>query len=58
MKRYWAFAGEFYYPCGGGDDFRESFDTLEKAKQSVLEWDTEWTWWHIVDRETGKKVQL
>ena len=31
MKRYALFAYDCYYPCGGMNDFKASFDTLEKA---------------------------
>lgn len=29
MKQYLFFSGYNYYPCGGWDDFKESFDTIE-----------------------------
>jgi hypothetical protein len=40
MKRFAVFAGHVYYPCGGIEDFRKSFDTLDEAiefEKSLLE---------------------
>lgn len=31
MKRFLLFAFRDYYPIGGWDDFKESYDTLEEA---------------------------
>jgi hypothetical protein len=57
MKRYALFLGEFYYPSGGWDDFKNSFDTLDEAIKAALKEDTARApknWWHIVDLFTGK----
>jgi hypothetical protein len=35
MKPYLLFCGDDYYPLGGWDDFRGSFDTLDEAKAAV-----------------------
>jgi hypothetical protein len=46
MKPFWLFAGDYYYPSGGMDDFKDSFDTLEAAKAAapcgVLTWAHVW----------------
>lgn len=31
------FAGNYYYPSGGWDDLRDTYNTLEEAKQSVID---------------------
>lgn len=31
MKRYLVFSFDQYYPCGGWNDFKGSFDTYEEA---------------------------
>ena len=36
MKRYLVFYGEIYYPKGGMNDFIGDSDTLEAAKECVL----------------------
>jgi hypothetical protein len=46
MKPYLVFAGDVYYPLGGFDDFKGSFDTLEEAQAAIPEDD--FTWGHIV----------
>lgn len=46
MKRYLAFAFDSYYPSGGLDDVRDSFDTLEEAiaccKKNYSDWRFVW----------------
>lgn len=32
MKRYLVFAFDHYYPCGGWNDFVESFDTMAEVE--------------------------
>ena len=32
MKPYLVFAGSMYYPLGGWEDFRDSFDTYKEAE--------------------------
>ncbi len=36
MKRYLAFYGMNYYPCGGMDDFIGDFDSLEACKNAII----------------------
>lgn len=31
IKRYVIFAYDDFYPCGGFEDFKSSFDTIEEA---------------------------
>lgn len=54
MKRYLLFAGSHYYPSGGWDDFKDSFDTIETALSVAVNYELDW--YHIVDTTTGKKV--
>lgn len=55
MSNYLLFAGGFYYPSGGWDDFRGSYSTPEEAKE-VAESLTYIDWWHVVDSETEEIV--
>lgn len=64
MKRFLLFAGDTYYPSGGWQDFKKSFDTVLEAvktaagntKDTDLKGGT-WDWWQVVDLETGKMVE-
>lgn len=52
MKRFILFAGYTYYPCGGADDMRGSFDTLLEATTQAAT--THCDWWHVLDTQTGE----
>jgi hypothetical protein len=64
MKRFLLFAGDTYYPGGGWQDFKKSFDTVLEAvkaaagntKDTDLK-DNFWDWWQVVDLQTGKMVE-
>lgn len=72
MKRFVLFGGWNYYPAGGADDHRGSFDTLEEAKACAKEWvdgmvkdyasksARSWArpdiWWHIWDQVEDEQV--
>lgn len=60
MKRYLAFAGANYYPCGGMNDFIGSFDILEEAINKINEYDDNWgnlfDCGHVLDYESEKIV--
>jgi hypothetical protein len=47
-QRFWLFAGDFYYPLGGMDDFVEDFHTLEEAMVIGKQHD----WAHVLDTQT------
>ncbi len=57
MKRYMLFAGSQYYPSGGWDDFKDSFDTCEEALVAARLQETGYKgktkpvydWFHVVD---------
>ncbi len=49
MKRYLLFAGEQYYPLGGWDDLKGSFDTVEAAIAFPIYCD----WKQVVDGISG-----
>ena len=62
IKKYLLFAGHSYYPEGGFNDFRKSFDSVEYAKKwfglnhkkiSISYIDH---WGHVVDRDNLKIV--
>lgn len=56
LKRFLLFQGKDRYPCGGFDDFEQSFDTAEKAHAHLLTIKPDGldNWAHIVDLELGK----
>lgn len=56
MKRYAAFKGECYYPCGGWDDYHRSFETLAEAEAWADGMKGNSDWWHVVDLEEGKII--
>ena len=45
MKPYLLFCGDTYYPLGGWEDFKGSFDTLEDARAAMPI--HEYSWAHI-----------
>lgn len=53
MTSYFLFAGDRYYPNGGWEDYRGSFETenaaLESAKEHFRKEFTFEGWWSIVD---------
>ena len=62
MKKYLLFAGHRYYPDGGFDDFRGSFNSIDEAKEwfgsnydkishSYID-----HWCQVVDRDTFEIV--
>lgn len=59
MKRFLLFAGARYYPGGGWEDFKGSFDSHKEAEQYSLslELSEEYYgyWAHWVDIETSEK---
>ncbi len=60
MKRYLLFAGDMYYPCGGWEDFKDDFDTVEEAREGVRSlrrnpWGGP-DWWDIIDTKAMKRV--
>lgn len=48
MKPYLLFAGEDYYPSGGMEDFRGTFNTIAEA----VEWGQQYGWWQVVIHES------
>jgi len=58
FKRFVLFAGDTYYPCGGWDDFKDSFSTMVEAVEAARAWiDSGGSWAHVVDLETGERVK-
>lgn len=55
MKKYLLFAGDTYYARGGWLDLKLSSDTIENAKAGYEA--DEWSWGHIVDRDTGQLLE-
>jgi len=58
-KRYWLFGGGNYYPCGGMEDFIESFDELNDAIYYMNGWlKKDYSCWcHIYDIEENSIVE-
>lgn len=62
MKRFLLFYGDVYYPNGGMDDFKGSYDTLEEAmkeKDSNYNYKVNYKvhgWVHIWDTEINDFV--
>lgn len=54
LKRYLVFTGSNYYPVGGWDDFKGSFDNQEEAIAFAI--NRKDSWWQVVDLETGKVI--
>lgn len=57
MKRYLAFGGCCYYPCGGWDDFKGDSDFLAEAFEIAKKDDEKYGWWQVIDRDTMKEVE-
>lgn len=53
MKRYLLFAGNYFYPLGGWNDFVGDYDTIEEALQYAVK-----EWWHIVDSHTKSIIKM
>ncbi len=49
MKKYHAFAGSRQFPSGGLDDYIDSFETIEEAKERIRQFlkelDEPYTYW-------------
>lgn len=61
MKRFILFAFEHYYPAGGLNDARGSYDTVEEATKVFDKGDEDgytWDGGHIFDTKTGKRIDL
>jgi len=56
VKRFLLFGGDAHCAEGGWNDFVDSFDSQEKAIASLR--DGKLDWWHVVDTQTGEKVDL
>jgi hypothetical protein len=54
-KRYLLFAGDYYYPCGGWEDFFKSYTSIEDATNDKGH--INFNWVHIVDSQSGKIVK-
>jgi hypothetical protein len=71
MHRFLVFGGDYYYPCGGWEDFQDSFDSFEEAQnlaRKLIEGEEVNThgyiyyssiceWAHIVDAATSMKLE-
>lgn len=52
-KRYIAFAGSDYYPCGGWNDLIGFFDTIDQAKEAMRGGHN---WRQIIDTNTMEEI--
>lgn len=57
-KRYLLFGFDCYYPCGGMDDFIDSFDTLEEIEQWYIQHPNHSDGYNIFDRVESKIIDL
>lgn len=55
MKRYWAFAGPYYYPGGGMEDFVNDFDSFEEARSAAR---GSFDWGHVFDSSARSLIQV
>ena len=55
MKRYLLFAFDDYYPTGGWNDFRGSFDTAIEAFVDGANWPYENK--QVIDSATGREIE-
>lgn len=66
MKRYWLFGGIQYYPSGGFEDFKKSYDTLDRALNEARHLEFNYidypnqsdylAWFQVFDSETREIV--
>lgn len=60
MERYALFAGSFYYPSGGWNDFKGTYHTVQEAVDYIEAYansDEEYDWYHVIDLATGKDAK-
>ncbi len=58
LKRYLLFAYQDYYPSGGWDDFKDSFDILEAANKVKAAYESDgYPNVTVVDSFTGKYAE-
>ena len=59
VKRYYLFAGDNYYPLGGGSDFIKSYEQLEDAVAfgERIKEKGSMDWWHVFDSQTEEIVR-
>ncbi len=56
-KQFWVFAGDNFYPEGGMDDFKDSFDSYELARGFCVGYAARGgasCWSHVYDSVTGE----
>jgi len=56
MKPVLLFAGSHYYPSGGWGDFKGSFETTHAALVFLATESCDW--FHMIDRDTGKELEV
>lgn len=57
MERYLLFAGDWYYPGGGMEDFVCSDDNLENIRTKIPNRNPSYFWWHIYDAKHGEIIE-
>lgn len=57
MKRYLLFSGDECYPMGGMNDFKGSFDSIEKFEYYLIQLDYKPDWYHLFDIVTESIVR-
>lgn len=57
IKTYLVFQFDHYYPCGGWNDFRDSFENWSKAREFADTLKGDNCTVQIVDRDTGEVIE-
>jgi hypothetical protein len=52
MKTYFIFAGLSYYPAGGWKDFKGQVNSLDEAKDKIIEELRDQDWYQVVEYTT------
>ena len=55
--RYWVFGFDGYYPSGGMNDYRFSFNTIEEFEMEIAEIGTKYQHYQILDTESHYHFQ-
>jgi len=53
--RFHLFAFDIYYPCGGLSDYKGSFDSIDEAKNHIIN-ESRWDHYEIVVEQNRKLV--
>lgn len=60
IKQFCLMGGAVYYACGGFEDYIDSFDAEDEAREVMNKWledKGDYYWAHVIDTKTGKGFQ-